>query len=138
MLASEIEMDSYSWSDTSQIAELRMQFAQPPTYSAQQCQSNSLRQTFPQGSVRICAPYQTDSCQSVGGHEGFNHACAYCFSNTGMLFNHRGKDCCRKTFKKKRAAGGQLIFLPHNIQSGIFYGLNLAELVGEYDHAGGD
>ena len=48
------------------------------------------------------------------------------------------KTAAEKLSKKKRAARGQLIFLPHNIQSGIFYGLNLAELVGEYDHAGGD
>ena len=83
-----------------------MQFAHRPTYSAQQCQSYSPRQTFPEGNVRICAPYQIDSCQSVGGHEGFNHACAYCFANTGMLFNHRKKDCRRKTFKSKNGQQG--------------------------------
>ena len=99
MLASGIEMDRYSWSDTSQIAALRMQFAQRPAYSTQQRQSYSPRQTFPQGNVRICAAYQTDSCQSGSGHEGLNHVCAYCFANTGLLFNHREKDCRRKTFK---------------------------------------
>ena len=113
MLASGVEMARYSWSDTAQIAELRMQFAQRPMFGSQQRQPYNSRQSIPQGNVRICIPFQSDTCPHFGAHDGYNHACAFCFANTGMLFNHKERDCRRKVFKSKNGLqGGDLNLLP--------------------------
>ena len=107
MLASGVEMARYSWSDTAQIAELRMQFAQRPMFGSQQRQPYNSRQPNPQGNVRICIPFQSDTCPHFGAHDGYNHACAFCFANTGMLFNHKERDCRRKLFKSKNGPQGE-------------------------------
>ena len=104
ILASGIEMARYDWSDGSQVSALRAQYAQRPNFSNQSRQSG--RSGSQNGSVKLCNAYQMDDCSHPDGHDGYLHACAFCYNSTGMLYRHKEKDCRRKSAQSKNGQRG--------------------------------
>ena len=89
VLASGIEMAHYNWDDSTQVAALRAQCAQRPTFhQTQQPAPPSARFASMQPpSQRICMPYQQLLCIEAASHQGLKHVCAYCLSTTGLYFS---------------------------------------------------
>ena len=111
VLASGIEMARYNWDDSTQVAALRAQYAQRPTFhQTQQPTRPPTRVTSLQPpSQGICMPYQQLLCSEADSHQGLKHVCSYCLSTTGLYFSHPEKECRRKYYQSKneQRGGGQ-------------------------------
>ena len=115
ILASGIEMARYDWTDTSQIASIRAQYAhrqvqQPSRQNSrngvmgQQAANSAALQN---GSAKLCILYQKGECRFQASHEEWMHVCAHCFNVDGLLFNHAEKDCRRKYYHTKNVQKGE-------------------------------
>ena len=115
ILASGIEMARYDWTDTSQIASIRAQYAhrqvqQPFRQNSRngvmghQVANSAALQN---GSAKLCVLFQKGECRFQATHEEWMHVCAHCFNVDGLVFNHAEKDCRRKYYNTKNVQKGE-------------------------------
>ena len=115
ILASGIEMARYDWTDTSQIASIRAQYAHRQVQQPLRQNSRSgvmgyyaaNSAALQNGSAKICILFQKGECRFQANHEEWMHVCAHCFNVDGLVFNHAEKDCRRKNYNTKNVQRGE-------------------------------
>ena len=92
-----MEQGELNWDDTSNIQQLRQQYAGLPHVP-----------TVPiTPDLTPCTKYQTEQCTQAGPHDKLAHICAWCYRYKGKAFGHPQSKCMSEEQREKNSEGGK-------------------------------
>ena len=92
MIGLDVEQRQLSWTDEQTILKMRLTHFRAETsgpYKKGQRQGNVVKN-------KVCAAFQTKSCDQIGDHGAFRHICDFCLRTKNQPFPHPEDECRSK------------------------------------------